>query len=414
MNINFYVNEFINLWNNSETSFPFVGDGIDVSEKLKREEGMISFSKKMKGNTSLKELSNHQKAEFAQQLMGNLATFFKNSFEYTDQEASIIVNRGFWDVTKEFMLMARRFDPSVEIEDVFQASRNLWIINSLQIMMNRPVEVTPSIFAYSMLYPYSDNFLDDPAISKDEKLTFSQRFRLRLQGQAVIATNEREKNIFDLVALVESDWDRQSYPEVYQSLLAIHDAQTKSIFLMNKEETLNHSNLLEICIEKGGTSVLADGYLIKGKLTKDEEMFCFGFGTYLQFADDIQDLDEDLSGNLYTLFTYGAANGQIVEFVNRTLSFGECVLSNLTCFDANNLNNMSNMMIKSVKFLLIEAIGLGDNRFPVTYVKKIENHSPFRFEFIKKRRSSMDKNRISLMKVMESFIFDDTNVALKA
>lgn len=414
MNIDFYVNEFINIWENSRTTFPFEGDGIELSEKLKREEGMINFSKRMKGNANLKDRSSHEKAKFAQQLMTNLGAFFKSSFDYTDQEVSIIVNRGFSNVTKEFMLMARRFDPSVKIDDIFQASRNLWIINSLQIMMERPVEISNSIFAYSMLYPYSDNYLDDPAISKAEKLAFSQRFRYRLQGKSVIATNEREKNIFDLVALIEGDWDRQKYPAVYESLLAIHDAQTKSILLLNDKSKLTESDLLEICIEKGGTSVLADGYLIKGTLSKEEEWFCFGFGTYLQFADDIQDLDEDLSGELQTLFTHSVATGQIDEFVNRTLSFGHRVLNDLSCFAANDLNSMSKMMIKSVNFLLIEAIGLGDKWFPENYVKQIENHSPFRFEFVKKRKSNLDQNRISFMKMLESYIFDEASVALKA
>lgn len=414
MNIDFYVNEFINLWENSKTSFPFEGEGIELSEKLRREEGMINFSKRMKDNANLKDQSCQEKAKIAQQLMTNLGTFFKDSFEYTDQEVSIIVNRGFWDVTKEFMLMARRFDPSVNIDDVFQASRNMWIINSLQIMMECPVEVSSSIFAYSMLYPYSDNYLDDPLISKEKKMAFSQRFRYRLQGIPVIATNEREKNIFDLVALIESDWDRKKFPGVYESLLAIHDAQTKSILLMYDDSVLTETDLLEICIEKGGTSVLADGYLIKGTLTEDEEKFCFGFGTYLQFVDDIQDLDEDLSGELKTLFTNSVKTGQIEEFVNRTLSFGNYVLNDLDCFMASDLNNMSKMMIKSVNFLLIEAIGMGEKWFPLSYAEQIENHSPFRYEFIRKRKKNIDQNRISLMKVLESYVFDEPSVALKA
>ena len=33
-------------------------------------------------------------------------------------------------------------------------------------LLGLPVEVTPAVFAYSMLYPYTDNYLDDPAIPR--------------------------------------------------------------------------------------------------------------------------------------------------------------------------------------------------------------------------------------------------------
>ncbi len=37
-------------------------------------------------------------------------------------------------------------------------------LDVLQLLLGIPVRVTPAIFAYSMLYPYGDNCLDDPAI----------------------------------------------------------------------------------------------------------------------------------------------------------------------------------------------------------------------------------------------------------
>src|SRR4030067_480163 len=49
-------------------------------------------------------------------------------------------------------------------------------------------------------------------------------------------------------------------------------------------------------------SVLANGYLVAGRLDPADEDFCFGFGTFLQLADDLQDVAEDADCGHRTLF----------------------------------------------------------------------------------------------------------------
>lgn len=414
MNIDLYVKECMQLWNSSSTEFQFDGVKVSVEEKIMREEYMIAFSKNMKNDIDWKKLNRQAQKELIQQFNVGIGKFFKNAFKFSDNEIAIITQKGFSGVTKQFMHMARNFDSTVKIEDVFQASRNLWIVNSLQIMLGVKVELTKSIFAYSMLYPYTDNYLDDPKVSKEEKIAFSHRFRMRLMGETVIPFNNIEKIIFDLVSLIEGDWDRSNFPNVYESLVAIHDAQTKSILLMSDKNNLNAGDLLSICIEKGGTSVLADGYLISGRLTKEQESFCFGFGTYLQFVDDIQDLVEDSKGELETPFTNALKTNNIEEYVNRTISFCNSVMSDLSSFPVKDLRDMENLMKKSINFLLTEAIGLNDELFSANYVQLVEYYSPFRYEFVKKRRSSMNSNRISFMKKLEDFMFEELDVAIEA
>ena len=411
MNIEGYIEQFTSLWEQANIDFPFAGKGVSPFEKSNNEKSMIAFSASLKKEINIKGIDKEAKNRLVQQVNSNTGVFFKNALKYSDNEIAIISKTGFLEGTKKFMTMARRFDPRVKIEDVFQASRNLWIVNSLQIMLGEKVEVTPSVFAYSMLYPYSDNYLDDPAVSKSEKIAFSNRFRLKLQGRIVCPINEREKTIFDLVEMIESDWDRSSYPGVYESLLAIHDAQTRSIILMNDKEGLTERELLSICIEKGGTSVLADGYLINGKLTPEQEYFCFGFGTFLQFVDDIQDLHEDSTTGLETNFTRSANSGTLEKDVNRTISFAHHVLQDVYCFPADNLNHMQGLMIKSIHFLIIEAVGLNDKLFSDEYVQQFEKQAVFSYDFIKQRRNRMESNRLSFMRKIESMIFEELEVA---
>ncbi len=405
MNINHYVNDFINLWERSSVQFPNLGEEIPLTEKLQREEEVEQFSKKAKNNVAFGKSNTYAHKELKLQFKQNIMAFVKNAFNFKESELAMMTEKGFTGATKDFMQMARNFDPDIKMEDVFQACRNLWIINTLQIIMEKPVQVTHSTFAYSMLYPYSDNFLDDPTVTQLEKIEFSKRFRMRLCGENISPRNKHEQSVFELISMIESDWSRVLYPDVYLSLLAILDAQTKSIQLCGDKKELTSRDLLSICIEKGGTSVLADGYLINGELTKEEEWFCFGFGTFLQFIDDIQDLKEDIDGDLETIFTYSAKTGNLEEFTNRTLSFSNEVMANMSCFNAKELDTMKDLIIKSLNYMTNEAVGLNQQYFSNEYSNSFELHSPFSYSFLKKKRSRIEPNRISIMKKIEEFVF---------
>jgi len=405
MNINHYINDFIDLWERSSVQFPNLGEEIPLIEKLQREEEVEQFTKKAKNNVALGKSNTYAHKNLKLQFKQNIMAFAKNAFNFKDGELAMMTDKGFTGATKDFMRMARNFDPDIKMEDVFQACRNLWIINTLQIIMEKPVQVTHSTFAYSMLYPYSDNYLDDPTVTQLEKIEFSKRFRMRLCGENISPKNKHERSVFELISMIESDWSRVLYPNVYLSLLAILDAQTRSIQLLGDKKELTNRDLLSICIEKGGTSVLADGYLISGELTKQQEWFCFGFGTFLQFIDDIQDLKEDIDGDLETIFTYSAKTGNLEEFTNRTLSFSNEVMADLSCFNSKELGTMKELIIKSLNYMTNEAVGLNQQYFSNEYSNSFELYSPFSYSFLKKKRSRIDPNRISIMKKIEEFVF---------
>ncbi|MBN1924759.1 MAG: hypothetical protein JW798_02885 [Prolixibacteraceae bacterium] len=405
MNIGQLVNNQVQLWDQTACTFPLTGEIILPGEKAVREKALEKFARGAQPANGIDKGDVLDNEGYKQKLLENLGWLLKTSFNFEENELGIITQNGFLSATSGFMKMAREFDPEISMEDIFQASRNLWIVNSLQIMMGVPVAISPSVFAYSMLYPYSDNYLDDPDITQKEKIAFSNRFRKRLTGEKVLAANYTEKAIFDLVAMIESDWDRQVYPDVYKSLLAIHDAQTRSIRLMDLGTTPGCDELLSICIEKGGTSVLADGYLVKGELTSEQEDFCFGFGVVLQYIDDIQDITQDMEGMLETAFTRAKRDNILEVFTNKALNVTTKVLDDLSCFGNKNHEAMKGLMNKSIKILAIEAIGKNSEYWDAGYVTEFEKYSPFSYSFVKKRRSNMGSNRVSFMKKIEEHVF---------
>jgi hypothetical protein len=260
----------------------------------------------------------------------------------------------------------------------------MWIMNGLQIVLGLPVRQSQSMFAYSLLYPYTDNMIDNPGITSSDKLTFSNSFYLRLAGQDPTPKNAAEKTIFSLVSMIEDEYPRSVYPEVYQSLLAIHEAQTKSVQLIHSGDTLSETETLRICIAKGGASVMADGYLVAGKLSKDQEYFLFGYGAYLQLLDDIQDIEEDHLAGLQTIFS--KSNGMLDAKLNKTYWFGERVMQSIQLFGGQQIDVFQSLMRKSMDLFIIEAIAQNSGFYSKWYVSEMESHSPLSFTYIQKRK----------------------------
>jgi hypothetical protein len=316
------------------------------------------------------------------------------------------------DVTRSFVRMAREFDAGLSFTSIFQACRNVWIMNGFQLIMGIPMKVTPSVFAYSMLYPYTDNMIDDPLISKLEKMVFSQRFRERLSGKNLKPENKTEDAIFRLVEMIETEYSRVDFPEVYQSLLDIHDAQTNSIKLIQIQSSISDFERLKICLAKGGTSVIADGYLVAGNLTEDQRHFLYGYGAYLQLLDDIQDMEEDQQAGLMTFFSKSAFHSPLDEKLNKTYWFGEEVMKSLEKFDGQHLDLFKSLMRRSMDLFIAEAIAQNPRAFSNEYVSVFETYSPFHFTYIRKRKEQFEPYNGFLLTAIQEIAFTENKVMI--
>lgn len=308
----------------------------------------------------------------------------------------------FSDAGDEFARRAHSFDPDLQVEDLFQALRNLWILNSMQAGFGLPVRVTPSGVAYSLLYPYSDNFLDDPVVTGEEKREFSKRFRLRLSGYSVPAPSRLEAKISDLVEMIESEFPRSSFPDVFESLLAIHAGQEKSLRQHSSSKRWTESDLMDISIEKGGTSVLADAYLAKGYLSLENAAFSFGYGVFLQLIDDLQDVEEDLRNGHQTLFTLAASMGTLDAAANRLHAFTDVVLTLGSPRVFRNADTLTELVRRSCRFLILESIARCPRLFSETYSRNMERYSPMRFSRIRWVHEKMKANQVRVRKALKN------------
>ena len=341
-----------------------------------------------------------------ERLLAAFGTLARSSLDLEEAHLHLFQTPGLSEAAKDFVQEARRFDPEISGMDISQASRNAWVMHSLQILMDQPPRVTPAILGYSLLYPYSDNYLDDPDVPEAAKAAFSQRLVRRLAGPGVSPANERERFIWDLVAMIESEFDPKAYPEVFASLIAIHRAQQRSIDLLRHYGSPYEIDVLGISLEKGGTSVVADGYLVASGLTPTQEEFLFGLGAYLQLLDDLQDVQEDRHDGRSTVFAQTAGRWPLDGLTNRMLSFGLQVIKGIGCFDTPRLAVFKDLMVKSTTLLILEAAGQAGSLYSQRYLTDLERHSPFQFASLRRQRQKLVRQRSTLTRLLESMLVD--------
>jgi hypothetical protein len=389
-----FINYFVEIWKNSSIEMPVFEKEFPSIEKLEREIIFNQFEKEIKTLQHVKNISqirSNPGNSFFPIFKGLLETIF----DFKKEHLAIILSEEYKNVSTAFFYKARYFGNELSLENIYQGLRNVWIMNGIQQMLNVPIKITPSVFAYSMIYPYSDNLLDDPLISAVEKQQFNNRFNLRLHGEDCVPQSFTEEQLFKLVAMFEDEFERNAFPNVYESLYAIHRGQSNSLKLM-LQHTISDAEVINICFEKGGASVLADGFLVAGKLTDMQQRALFGFGIYLQLLDDIQDIKEDTSSNTKTMCSF-LEQAQLGEFVNKTIWFGRQVLSEMQCITDTVNNNFVDLMKRSIETMLIESVGLNSSAYTEKYLNELERYSPLHFDFVRQKRAQSKSHRFALL-----------------
>lgn len=352
-------------------------------------------------------LNRSERQRMHQRLTQALTSFGREALRLEDGHVALLLEGGLSSVGTDLARQARRFDPSVSVADIFQATRNAWTACGLQMLLGRAMDLTPSIFAYSMLYPYTDNYLDDPAVSAETKHGFNERFGRRLSGISIATANAHEELIWRLVELIEADYPRAANPAIFESLLSIHRAQVQSIRLLRGASRSNPPDVLRLSFAKGGASVLADGYLAAGTLSPEQARFVFFWGILLQLADDLQDVREDCRDGVLTLFTQSAGREPLDALTSRTLHFGRytmMLMQQLTPMDCVPLRQL---IQRSSLSILIRSAGEAGEFYSQDYLNSLECHSPFRFSFLNERRAQFAKRSGMLVRLFESFLAGD-------
>ena len=338
---------------------------------------------------SLRQMDNDKKDQMKEKLEETAQILDQEKLLYSSPFLMEFINLGFLESTELFFEKSQAFEPEFKPADLFQAVRNVWIMNCLQLLFHNPVRLTSSVFSYSLLYPYTDNFLDDPKTSRKEKTAFNHMIYQKILGNPVSALTPYEAKVCALLDNIEKEFPREKYPSVYESLWYIQDAQAKS--MLQGRNVVDPQELLHLSFYKGGASVLADAFLVKGNLTANESAFAFGYGTFLQLLDDLQDRIEDASMNHQTLYSGIPLETHLDEYIEKLLRYIDRVLAS---FDTEDISSVPmKEVIRSCMRMMVESV-VGKNPSYVSkrYYKSLESYSSVRLSFYPAMEKIMEES----------------------
>lgn len=394
---------FMDLWQDMPSSFPEFTCRFTTRDHRQNETALQSSIRKISDEMKQKPLGLPNKETSREMMLGIAAGLARQALGFEDRHVDVILDNGFFDVAAEFARQAKIFDPTISDNDIYQAARNVMTMNFIQLLMQKPVSLTPSIFAYSLLYPLTDNYLDSGMLSTNEKMEFCGRFGERLLGLPTSPVNTKEQQIWQCICMIEREFLRDDFPLVHASLLGIYQAQVDSLQMLITNHNLEEKDLIRLIFAKGGAAVLADGYLVAGSLDEKQRLFMFAYGVFTQLIDDLEDARLDEQDGISTLFSMRDNKNQLDETTNRLFHFGIKAFGTIDYFVDPQAATLKEMIWKCIDPLLIDMASQNPTKFSTAYLRDLECHFPFSFKGLRNQRRALEKHNFQLMNLVQAF-----------
>lgn len=375
----------IPLWNTLPDTFPEFLTGISEAEKMKNEAVLNRYlpalRKQFSRFPSEKELQMPWKRKTdallrdflgEEKILNVSGTLGDGLYKDFEREA------------KRFMQRARAFDPALGMDELWQAMRNYFIYAMIIDFQGQSQDCSDPVFAYSLLYPYTDNFIDCPARTKQEKERFNSMILSVLKGELYQPGNEDEEKVCRLLLLIREFYGKEKRELLISVLLLMLDAQKESLGQQKGkkaelEEKLSEDEILCISSYKGGISVLLDYLFHVDVIWPKEVEFYLKFGFILQLSDDLQDIEEDIRAGNRTLMSHAAENGTLEQTVNRLLHFSWQVMSG---FSPKN-DRLKEFAVKNCLQMILSTTVTCRNYFSAGYLKQVEAYLPWHISYYK-------------------------------
>ena len=367
--------QIIPKWNSMPETFPEFLPIFSEEEKRSNGELVSEACGKLKGMP--KNPSGQQKEEIKKKMRALLEK--ENLLQIKEHISEALLGE-FEESAECFAERVRTFDETLSNESVWQAMRNYLIYAIIVNLQGQKQNCRDTILGYSLLYPYTDNYLDQPHRKKVDKRVYNDLIRRTLLGEDVFPQNGYEKKTNQLLRLVLDHYasDRRKQSQAADLLLLMLEAQKNSLRQIHRfgAKALPTSEILKISAYKGGLSVFLD-YLFSidfdlPSVTEEERSFYLCFGLILQLADDLQDVEEDKKRRTWTLITACRRKSQREAVVNRLFHFTQTCM---TEFSPKN-PELHTFISRNCQLMLLAAVAQNRKRFSKAYLEKIEPHLP--------------------------------------
>lgn len=385
-----YRNEVKTNWMKTSNSFPTFLDEISIETKTQNEiyiqNILINFQKSLNNFP----ITSNARAKWKQKMISMLEDVLSEEtiigiHKFMDRQRIDI----FQEELKKFLVSVRAFAPELSIEEIGKAIRNYMVYAMLVEINQIPSEFNKACFGYSMLYPFTDSYIDDRNYSDKEKSEYNKIIREKIEGKKVYPKSVHQQKTCELLSMIEAEYPRETNSTVFTLLLMMLEAQEDSLRQQNKEFPLSYEEILDISLYKGGVSVLIDRFFVKKEITRDDLYFNLAFGFFLQLVDDLQDIKEDSIQGHQTLLTTEIRSTNLELIVNKMFNFVHELMND--CHIKDDLYR--NFILSNCYQLIYLSIVVSKAFFPQEYLEMIEKYMPVTCIFLENMQKEQVKNK---------------------
>ena len=364
--------------------FPAVGD----MQKKENEALIEEFSARMQKKAEQRPEGKEGLKQWEQEMEQELKCFLeKEKMLSLSEWINPVLFHEFEKETKHFIDRVRGFDADLNAGQIWQAMRNYFIYAMTVEMQGERQNAANPILAYSLLYPYTDNYIDDKTTTKEEKERYNRMIARKLKGEPVLVQSALEEKTCRLLDMIGDAYEGEAKKKVIGTLLQLLEAQNYSI--RQQKAGISEDEILGISIWKGSASVLADYLFATQDWREKEEGFYLRFGFLLQLVDDLQDMEEDKKEGSHTMMIKAAEQKRLEGQVNRLLWF---IWDTVRDFEPRNPGLKGFVLKNCVEITLLSA-AMNAQHFLKEYIKALEPYLPLSVEFIKKMKKQQKKGK---------------------
>ena len=399
-------NQIYELWNNSSDSFPEFLVSIPREKQLQNEKFLSDCMKHLKKLLNIRKRPIYIKSLwkkrwnklihhilFNESIIGISAAFSGETLTDMQQE--------FY----RFFKAATSFDKTMSMEEIGQAARNYLVYDIFTQIHNLPPVVTPAIFGYSMLYPYTDNYIDDPQYSANEKNDYNRMIAKHIKGDNVKTRCMHDIKTCELIDDVIHFYENDEQTDIRNGLFYMLDAQKLSLTQTKSalRKDLNEDEIFKISSYKGGISVLIDRFYVSTNMPEEDFLFYLCYGFFLQLADDLQDITEDYNLQRQTLFTFEKNENRVQIILNKLFHFLQAIMDTYTIKNFE----LKEFIQKNCFYLLLFSTFGSEENFSKDYLSKLEQYLPVSISFVEKLKEELSP---FLKDINFGQILDDTKI----
>lgn len=372
-------------WLAASDAFPDFLQGVSAEKKLENEDYAKKVSEKFYQQTNrLPRLPLGRKKWKKKTLDIIFEVLYKENMIGIHQAMKPEEIDAFYQELMVFLKTVRQFSPELRFDEIGQAIRNYIVYAMFKVIHQVESGFSKAGFGYSMLYPFTDNYIDSGEPSSDKKKEYNQLIRDKILGKEVHPSCIHHERTCDLLQAIASDYPREKDDRIYTLLLMMLEAQEESLRQQRSDQLLSEEERLNISLWKGGISVLVDRFLVNKELTSQDLHFYLGFGFFLQLADDLQDIGEDSQMGYQTLFTVSLNKEREEKLVNKLLHFLHHIME---AYSAEN-DTFKNFVMASSDQLVLTSMFRSKDFFTSKYQSLLEQFLPVTGSYLETARAN--------------------------